>query len=50
MAAMVLCSLRYGSYRTHEEEARRKQMAEVKHDERKEELREVSAAELLAAN
>jgi len=49
MAFMVLSSLRYGSWKAHEEEARRKK-EEVKHNDRKEDLGEVSAAEILAAN
>ena len=49
MAFMVLSSLRYGSYKAHEE-AKRKKAAEAKPDERKDDLKEVSAVEILAAN
>jgi hypothetical protein len=38
MAFMILTSLRYGSYKSHEEEMKHKKEAAVKHDETVEEL------------
>jgi hypothetical protein len=50
MAAMVLTSLRYASYKSHEDEVKKKKEAEVKVDERTEDLPVQGAAEILAAN
>jgi hypothetical protein len=50
MAFMVLTSLRYASYKSHEEEVKKKKDAGSKHDETVEELPAQGAAEILAAN
>jgi hypothetical protein len=50
MAFMILTSLRYGSYKSHEGEMKHKKEAGAKHDETVEELPAQSAAEVLAAN
>jgi hypothetical protein len=50
MAVMVLTSLRYASYKSHEDEVKKKKEAGVKVDERAEELPAQGAAEILAAN
>ena len=47
---MILTSLRYGSYKSHEEEMKQKREAGTKHDETVEELPAESAAEVLTAN
>jgi hypothetical protein len=50
MAFMVLTSLRYASYKSHEDEVKKKKEAVTKVDERVEELPAQGAAEILAAN
>lgn len=50
MAFMVLTSLRYASYKSHEDEAKKKKEAGMKVDERIEDLPAQGAAEILAAN
>jgi len=50
MAFMVLTSLRYASYKTHEDEIKKKKEAGVKVDESVEDLPAQGAAEILAAN
>lgn len=51
MAFMVLTSLRYASYKSHEEEQRnRKRHEEIKPDEKAADLPAQGAAEILAAN
>jgi len=50
MAFMVLTSLRYASYKSHEDEVKKKKEAGMKVDERVEDLPAQGAAEILAAN
>lgn len=50
MAFMVLTSLRYASYKAHEEEVAKKREAGMKVDEQIEDLPSAGAAEILAAN
>jgi hypothetical protein len=51
MAFMVLTSLRYASYKSHEDEVKKKkEEAGMKVDERVEDLPAQGAAEILAAN
>ena len=50
MALMVLTSLRYASYKSHEDEVKKKKEAGTKIDERIEDLPAQGAAEILAAN
>ncbi|TVY32277.1 Uncharacterized protein LSUB1_G008823 [Lachnellula subtilissima] len=50
MAFMVLSSLRYASYKSHEEEVRKKKEAGLKLDESTEDLPPQGAAEILTAN
>jgi len=50
MAFMVLTSLRYASYLSHEDEIRKKKEATHKVDDVVEELPAQGAAEILAAN
>jgi hypothetical protein len=50
MAFMVLTSLRYASYKSHEDEVKKKREAVMKTDERVEDLPAQGAAEILAAN
>jgi hypothetical protein len=50
MAFMVLTSLRYASYKSHEEEVKKKKDVASKADERVEDLPAQGAAEILAAN
>jgi hypothetical protein len=50
MALMVLTSLRYASYKTHEEEVAKKKEAAAKPGEALGELPAQGAAEILAAN
>jgi len=50
MAFMVLTSLRYASYKSHEEEVKKKKDAGSKPDEIPEDLPAQGAAEILAAN
>jgi hypothetical protein len=50
MAFMVLTSLRYASYKSHEDELKKKKEAGVKVDETVEELPAQGAVEILAAN
>ncbi|TVY28624.1 Uncharacterized protein LHYA1_G002353 [Lachnellula hyalina] len=50
MAFMVLSSLRYASYKSHEEEVRKKKEAGLKLDESTEDLPPRGAAEILTAN
>lgn len=50
MAFMVLTSLRYASYKSHEDEVKKKKEAGAKLDERIEDLPAQGAAEILAAN
>ncbi len=47
---MVLTSLRYASYKSHEDEMRKKREAGMKADETTEDLPPQGAAEILAAN
>jgi hypothetical protein len=50
MAFMVLTSLRYASYKAHEEEVAKKREAGMKVEEQIEDLPSAGAAEILAAN
>jgi len=50
MALMVLTSLRYASYKSYEDEVKKKKEAESKPDVTVEELPAQGAAEILAAN
>ncbi|TVY20159.1 Uncharacterized protein LARI1_G001429 [Lachnellula arida] len=50
MAFMVLSSLRYASYKSHEEETKKKKEASLKADESAEDLPPQGAAEILTAN
>lgn len=50
MAFMVLTSLRYASYKSHEDEVKKKKEVGMKIDEKVEDLPAQGAAEILAAN
>jgi hypothetical protein len=50
MAVMVLTSLRYASYKVHEEEMKKKAQTSSKPDETVADLPAEGAAEVLAAN
>lgn len=50
MAFMVLTSLRYASYKSHEEEVKKKKDSGLKAEESVEDLPAQGAAEILAAN